>query len=405
MRKKILLFAFTILAIGAKSQIITSEDSLSAGLLRNSSSTIISGYGQAKVDYDMRLGTGVASLTRNVLFIGHKFNEKFSLFSEMEIENAKVESGASGEVAMEQLFLKINLNREMYLVTGLFVPRIGIINENHLPNTFNGNDRHYIESLIIPSTWRELGVSLYGQTRMIPGLNYTLSLMNGLNAAGFEYGSGIRGGRQEGSFASASNIALSASLLYYYNNFRIQLSGYYGGSCGLPKQVADSLKLNNGALGNPVSLIESNVQYRNKGWQFKALAVVVNVDDAKAINAAYANNMATQMYGYMAEAGYNLMYAFNKNTKQNLTIFSRYEVANLNYKLPDNAVSDEFLKKEFLVTGLTYQPIRSIAFKIDYVHRSTGDYNKTLYPSNPYSTVLPFYKNNSNLNIGIAYSF
>ena len=405
MRKILLLFMAAFVTYIAKAQIITSEDSLSAGLVRNNSSTIISGYGQAKVDYDMRLGTGVASLTRNVLFLGHKFYEKFSLFSEMEIENAKVESGASGEIAMEQLFLKININREMYLVTGLFVPRIGIINENHLPNTFNGNDRHYIESLIIPSTWRELGMSLYGQTRLIPGLNYTLSLMNGLNSASFEYGSGIRGGRQEGSFASASNIAMSASLLYYYNNFRIQLSGYYGGSCGLPKQVADSLKLNNGAFGNPVSLLESNVQYRNNGWQIKALAVMVNVDDAKAINAAYGNNLASQMYGYMAEAGYNLLFGFNKKTKQNLTLFSRYEVANMNYILPENAVSDDFLKKEFLVTGLTYQPIRSIAFKIDYVHRSTGDYNKTLYTSNPYSSVLPFYKNNSNLNIGMAYSF
>jgi hypothetical protein len=34
---------------------------------------------------------------------------------------------------MEQAYLKFNLNAKQYLVAGLFVPRTGLLNENHLP--------------------------------------------------------------------------------------------------------------------------------------------------------------------------------------------------------------------------------------------------------------------------------
>ena len=401
-----LFLAILCFSIIAKAQVLTSEDSLSAGLTPSNNSTVISGYGQAKVNYDLRFGTGEASLTRNVMFFGHKFNDKFGFFSETEMEDAKVEGGGhSGEISVEQLFIKTNLNREMYLITGLFIPRIGIINENHLPTTFNGNDRPFVERLIIPSTWREIGISLFGQTRLIPGLNYSLSIMNGLKASSFEYGTGIREGRQEGSLATASNIAVSGSLLYYYKNFRIQTSGYIGGSSGISKKEADSLKLDNGMFGMPVSLVEANIQYHHKGVQFKALATLVTIKEANKINNAYNNKTPNEMLGYYVETGYNILYLFNKKPAQNLTIFGRYEFLDLNSNVPENVNKDEYHQKQYFITGITYQPTRGIAFKADYVYAYTGNYNTSNYSTNPNSSILPFYKDNSFLNIGIAYSF
>jgi hypothetical protein len=70
-----------------------------------------------------------------------------------------------------------NINRNNYIVGGLFIPRIGITNENHLPTTFNSNDRPFVEQFVIPATWRELGISVYGQIPKIPGLNYSAVIM------------------------------------------------------------------------------------------------------------------------------------------------------------------------------------------------------------------------------------
>jgi hypothetical protein len=48
--------------------------------------------------------------------------------------------------------------------------------------------------------------------------------------------------------------------------------------------------LNTGFFGTPVFLNEANLQYRQNGWTFKALGVIVNIPDADKINAAFANN-------------------------------------------------------------------------------------------------------------------
>ncbi len=406
MKKTGIFLCLLTVALLTNAQILTREDSLANGMTMTGKNTVLSGYGQVKVNYDLRQETGEASLTRNVLFVGHRFNDKIVFFSEMELENAKIGGGAaSGELSMEQLFLKIDINRSMYLVTGLFIPRLGIINENHLPTTFNGNDRPFVETFVIPSTWREIGVGLYGQPRSIPGFNYSVAVVNGLNAGRFQFGTGIREGRFEGNRATASNIAITASALYYYKDFRFQVSGYYGGSSGLPKIEADSLQLQSGLFGTPVSLGEANIQYHSNGWQFKALASAVSLPQAFSINRAYASNTPEMITGAYAELGYNLMYLGKNKPKQNLTLFCRYETLNLNYRLPVNGINDDFQKKQYIVTGLSYLPMHGVSFKLDFVYSHTGNYNKELYVVNPYTTQRPFYQDNSYVNLGFGYSF
>ena len=406
--KTFLFIAFTFTLFSFKSQILTKEDSLAAGLVRNNNSTVLSGYGQAKVEYDLRTGTAVADLTRNVLFIGHKFNNKISLFSEMEIESAKIVGGSpSGEISMEQVFIKFNGKRNSnYFVAGLIIPRIGIINENHLPTTFNANDRPTVERLVIPSTWRELGIGYYGEVRKMPGLNYSATLTNGLNAKGFTSGGVLREARFEGSNATASNMALSAALLYYFKRFRFQTSMYVGGSNGVSKREADSLGLDYGALGTPVILNEVNVQYNGKkGLQFKALGSYVSISNAQEINAAFAQNVPTSLYGYYVELGYNLLASRANLQEKSLVLFARFEGMNLNNTMSQNGVFDDAQKKQFLTAGLHFQPIKGVSVKLDYTFASTGKRNDLLYSVNPAQPGLPYYTTNQLINLGIAYSF
>lgn len=373
-------------------QVLTSEDSLNAGLVASDKSTIISGYGEAKYQNDLTNHTASANLTRAVLFVGHQFNSKISFFSELEVEDAKIAGGESGgEVAFEQLFLKFNLTKDVYINAGLFTPRIGIINENHLPTTFNGNDRPMVETLVIPATWRELGVTVYGRVNKIQGLNYTLGLVNGLNSAAFENGTGIREGRFEGREATASNLAVTGSLLYYFNDFRFQISGYYGGSAGITKEEADTLQLNNNAFGTPILLSEANVEYSKNGFEVRALVTIVNIADAFEINRAYNNNTPESMTGSYIEAGYNILKAFKPSTKKNLTCFARFENINLNKKIPSNGIENSLNKQQYITTGLTYHPIKGVVIKADYQLMNAGKDDS---------------KQSTNyINLGLGYSF
>ncbi|MGL4596640.1 MAG: hypothetical protein ACRCYO_03875 [Bacteroidia bacterium] len=397
MKNKIALLAvagfFATTSVSA--QVLTKEDSLAAGLIARNVATVLSGYGEAKVEYNLDAKTGVADLTRNVLFLGHKFNSRIQLFSEFEVEHARVEGNIpGGEVSMEQLFIKFAINRDAYLVTGLFIPRIGIINENHLPTTFNGNDRPVVENLLIPATWRELGVSVYGQIRKLPGFNYSFGLVNGLNSAGFGNGRGIRGGRYRGSYASASNLALTGSALYYVGAFRLQASGYFGGSVGLPTAIADTMNLNAGAFGTPVILGEVNAQYFDHGFSAKFLACYIAIPDANDLNREYNRNVGESSWGAYAELGYNILRPFGVEEKT-LTLFARYEMLDLHATVPENGTRDNTLNRQYLITGLTWQPVRGVSAKLDFKQIVTGT------PTG--NTNFDDTKNY--INLGVAYSF
>lgn len=386
----------------AQNLILTNEDSLNSGTNKNK--TVVSGYGSAFYQRNVNQKISTATLERAVLFVGHQFNQKISFFSELEIENAKVAEGeiGSGEIAMEQAYLKFNFNARQYLVAGLFVPRIGILNENHLPVNFNGVERPLVETYIIPATWRELGIGFYGSLQNAP-LNYSIAIVNGLNSAGFTHGTGIRDGRAEGSNATANNIAITASLKYLWKDFAFQISGYTGGTVGISHRSADSLGLNSGGFGTSIYLGEADVQYNKNGVNIKALGTYISYPDAGKVNAAYNNNLSSSMYGAYAEAGYNWLHS--KATAAQFITFVRGELLDMNASIPQGkAIYDGTEKQTHVIAGISYLPLPNVVIKADVRLMHTGKQNSALV-INPPPNALPYKQTNEFINVGIGYSF
>jgi hypothetical protein len=391
----------------AQKLVMTNVDSLRSGA--NTQKTVISGYGSAFYQRNFNQEQSVATLERAVLFVGHQFSQKISFFSELELENAKVEGGVNNnaEISMEQAFLKFNLNAHQYLIGGLFTPRIGILNENHLPVNFNGVERPLVETLIIPATWRELGVGFYGNSEKIP-LNYSVAIMNGLEGQNFIHGTGIQGGRAEGNLASANNIAITAALQYYWKNFKFQISGYSGGTVTLSPRGSDSLGLNSGAFGTPIYLGEADVQYEYNAWSAKALGVYISYPDAGKMNTVYGNNTATGMYGAYGEIAYNWLFKQQtlQQTKAGFISFVRFEALNMNATIAANGegIYDGTEQQTHLIAGFGYLPIPNVIIKADVRLMHTGPQNPALVV-NPAPNALPYKQDNQFLNIGIGYSF
>ncbi len=386
--------------------LVTNEDSLNHG--KNLNKTVVSGYGSAFYQRNFDQHQSMVTLDRAVLFVGHKFNETISLFTELEVENAVVAGAVSdehasgqGDVAMEQAFLKFNLNTKQYIIAGLFTPRIGITNENHLPINFNGVERPMVEQLIIPTTWREIGVGFYGTLDRLP-LNYSIAIINGLNSANFQHDTGLGEGEGLGSNASANNLAVTASVQYHINDFKFQVSGYMGGTVALSPRGSDSLGLNSGAFGTPVYLGEADMQYSKNGIGIKLLGTYIAYPDADKINEAYAKNIASAMYGAYAELGYDWLYRKNK-TPQFIT-FARCEFLNMNSGIPSNGIYDGTLKQTHIIAGINYMPIPNVTIKADVRLLQTGPQNPALV-INPPPNALPYKQANQFLNIGVGYSF
>ena len=151
------------------------------------------------------------TLLRAVVYIGYKFDDHWLFNSELEYENAVVASDKGGEAEVEFAYVDYMLSRNVNARAGLVLIPMGLVNLLHEPTTFLGAIRPDVEQRIIPTTWRELGVGVYGDAGP---LTYSGYFVNGLNAGGLHGGEGIREGRQEGSEARARNWALTGRLDY-----------------------------------------------------------------------------------------------------------------------------------------------------------------------------------------------
>jgi hypothetical protein len=255
--------------------------------------------------------------------------------------------------------------------------------------------------VVIPATWRELGIGFYGSSRKLP-LNYSVALINGLNGNDFTHGTGIVDGRAEGSLANASNIAVTASIQYNIGHFKLQASGYMSGTIGLRQRQADSLGLNSGSFGTPLFLTEMNAQWASNGFAAKIMGVYIAYPDADRINKAFASNIANGCYGAYGEFAYNWLYPRHK--KSQLISFARYELIDLNASIPSNALYDGTIKRNNLFVGFSYLPIPNIVIKADVRLLHTGEQNPLLL-INPSPNALPYKQSNTFLNFGIGYSF
>ncbi len=390
----------------AQKMIANSGEDLLVGGNADEHTTIISGYGEMSFRRDVAYKQSRASLDRVVLFVGHQFGNRLSFFSELEVADARIEAGGlRGEVGMEQAFLRYNINPRQYLVAGLITPRIGITNEAHLPINFYSSERPIVEQLVIPTTWRELGVGYYGQLTRWP-IAYSVAIMNGLDASQMQHGFGIGKGSMGGQSINANSMAITGSLRGYFGDFQVQVSGYYGGANGMSPYTSDSLGINHGAFAIPVTMGEANIQYSNQGFSAKALGIFINNSGASEINRTFSNNAPEHIYGLYGELAYDLLYNRSQRlgTDVSLVGFVRYERLDLNAKIPKNAIIDGTLNQNHAIAGLAFFPTSNVVVKGDVRYTSTGAFNKNLM-INPPPVMRDYPEKNYTVSISLGYAF
>ena len=136
-------------------------------------------------------------------------------------------TGSGGSASVEFATLDYLARPELNLRVGLLLVPMGIVNELHEPNYFLPVNRPATESAIIPSTWRENGVGVFGE---VGQFRYKAYVVNGLDGEDFA-GKGLRGGRQKGANAKAEDLAGVLRLDWVpTSNLMLGGSVYSGGS-------------------------------------------------------------------------------------------------------------------------------------------------------------------------------
>jgi hypothetical protein len=295
---------------------------------------------------------------RFVLLFGHSFSDRIKFWSEFELEHAFVEGGEeSGEVALEQAYLDFLIRPWFNVRAGMLLSPVGIINERHEPPAFNGVERPFVETTIIPSTWRELGAGITGDIGR--GLRYRAYITSSLNAVRFDAEEGIAGGRTAGFDASMRNPAKVARLEYAGIRRLTLGTSFYSGHAGY--ELDD--------LNPRVTISEFDGRWSWRGFDLRGLFAHTWISRTAELNRAlqrqigFNPNIARQLRGAYLEPAIRVL---PRRLKADLALFARYEKYNTQHKMAAGFLPRQQFNRSSWVTGVTFKPNADVAIKFDY---------------------------------------
>ena len=358
-------------------------------MLKNDGKLNIGGYGEVHYNQPVTKNQkelGTLDVHRIVMFLGYNFSKKTQFISEIEFEYAR-------ELWIEQAFLQHRLNKYINLRAGLLLVPMGIINEYHEPTTFNGVERPTIDNRLSLSTWREVGFGFSGN--LLPlSLKYQLYAVGGLNGYDtkgiFNGSSGLREGRQKGSKAYLSSPALTGKIEFYgIKNLNIGLSGYLGKSQSklygkLPDDNSTlKTKADSSAVG--IAMVGADARFQMNGLEIRGQVYYTSISNTSQYNiftrtGTTNNDLGKSMFGYYAEAGYNIFKLFI-NIDQELVPFIRYEFYNTHQSVEISTIENLNYKNTMVTTGLTLRLNKKAVVKTDiqFTKSSVADeFSKTI---------------------------
>lgn len=348
-----------------------------------------------------------------VIYIGYDFGKGWTFGTEIEFEHGgtggaieyeaeesieyESETEKGGEVELEQFWIQKSFGKAFNIRAGHIVVPVGLTNAHHEPLNFFTVYRPEGENTILPCTWHQTGVALWGRSG---DFRYEAQLVAGLNALNFSRSNWIQGGTKSPyEFEVANKYGVSARVdNYSIPGLRIGVSGYYGQSMhnttphdmekGDAKRVKGNVYI--GAL---------DFTYNRHNWLVRGNADYGYVSDAQTI-ASYTypgtslvkpNESGSNKYfgshaiATMVEAGYDVFSQIEKmrRDRQKLYVFGHFEY----YDSSIGNTTSQWTGKKILAGGINYQPMPQICIKAEYNHRMLKSQ----------------YNNEPAINIGVTY--
>ena len=301
---------------------------------------------------------GVADFHRFVLLFGHSFSRRMQFWAELELEHAFVAGGEeSGELELEQAYLDFLVHPRLNVRSGIMLAPMGLINERHEPPSFNGVERPFVDTLIIPTTWFGPGAGVHGDLGR--GFTYKAYVMDPLDSSLFNAEEGFRDGRQKAFKSVMQNPALTGRLEYHGLPGVSLGTSYWSGKTGFATP----------GINPRVTIFEFDGRGSLGRFDFRGEFAQTYMDQTAELNALLQRttgvnpNIAERMRGFYVEGAYHLL---PNRYRHDLVAFSRYENFDTQNRMADGFLPLGEFDRDALITGLTYFPEPDVALKFDY---------------------------------------
>jgi len=336
--------------------------------------TVLTSYGELNYNRPTKASENAqADMRRFVLGFQHRFDAKTKVVTELEVEHAVSSADDAGEVEVEQAFVEHELRPGLSARAGLFLIPSGLLNENHEPTAFYGVERNFVETAIIPSTWREGGLQL------VANLDNGLTLQGGVST-GFDLTkwdatstegaeSPLGAIHQEMSLAKARDLAVFGAA-----NWRGVPGLLVGGSL-----FTGGATHGQAAASSRVTLWDVHARWNPGRWDLSAVYARGSISNTAALNAALVGNptlIPKSFDGWYGQAAYRLW----SSGDYVLSPFVRLERFNTARSFADlgPGLTPSALPTEQVVTlGANFQVTPGIVVKADVQRfRENSDANR-----------------------------
>lgn len=347
-----------------------------------------------------------------VIYLGYDFGKGWTMGTEIEFEHGGTESAVEfeneeggeyetevergGEVFLEQFWLQKSFKPQLNVRAGMMVVPVGATNAHHTPTEFFGVYRPEGENTIIPCTWHEVGLSLWGKAG---NWRYELMFLPGLDSERFGNQGWIHDGSASpyeykiaNSYAGAARIDNTS-----IPGLRLSLSGYVGNS--FRNTMAPTTGAKNDGIHGTVTIGAFDFCYKGYGIIARGNFDYGHLTDSKHITNFNMNmsnkspskhqKVASDAIATGIEVGYDLFRLSSETRAKDtpLYLFGRYDYYDSMYKM-EKDLDDKWCGRQRVAVGLNYFPIPEIVVKGEY---SIGLLDKK-------------YNNEPAISIGIAYS-
>jgi hypothetical protein len=315
------------------------------------------GYGELHYGNTNKPGkTDMMDNHRLVLGWSYAFSDRIRFHAEIDFEHA------AQEMELEFAYIDFLINDAFNVRAGTMLMPVGYLNEFHEPPRFYSVERPYVQKNVIPTTWQEGGVGIFG-TLHNATVQYRAYIVSSLDAATFTASSGIRKGRGRGAEAASSDLAVVGRLDYSgLPALRLGVSGYTGNGAH-----------ENATLGDArTSLIEADARWYFKGLELTGLYTHISIDDADKIFLVTGEAVGETIVGSYIEAAYHLGRLFLPDP-MNLVAFGRFEQYNTQDSMPMGVSADPKNDADLITLGVSYFPLQNVAVKADVENWKTDD--------------------------------
>ena len=323
------------------------------------------GYGELTYSHPRDNGSDTqADLARFVLGTGYKFDEDTRFVSELELEHAVASSSDPGEIEVEQAYIERDLTPGIFARAGLILIPSGTLNENHEPTRYYGVFRNFVETAIIPSTWREGGLSLEGNTRS--GLRWDAGVTTGFDLSKWDatstegQDSPLGSIHQELALARARDLSGFAALNY---------SGIPGLRAGASVFTGGAAQGQPGLPSANITLWEGHVRWAPEAWDLAGLYARGHISDTRDINLTLVGNpslIPQSFFGWYLQAAYRVI----DTSHSSVIPFVRYErfntassYADIGFGLTPSVLPDH----KVWTAGLNWSFAPGVVLKVDYL--------------------------------------